>query len=98
MLFSIVKFHLWRRKDERVLVALGSCFLLDTAAVWVLYCLTEKTGLHQGSLKVKHRHRQMESVNDDEGRKATQFMLAKDHTHGCSHTYFILMLTKILID
>lgn len=62
ILFSIVKFHLWRRKDERVLVAPGSCFLLDTAAVRVLYCLTEKTGLHQGSLKVKHRHRQMESV------------------------------------
>lgn len=62
VLLSIVKFHLWHRTSERLSVALGSCFLQDTAAVRVLYCLTEKTGLHQGSLKVKHRHRQMESV------------------------------------
>lgn len=79
-------------------MALGSCFLLDTAAVQVLYCLTEKTGLHQCSLEVKHRHRQMESVNDDGGRTDAQFMLVKDHTHGCSHAYFTLMLTKMFME
>lgn len=96
--FFILKFHLWHRKDEKVSVALDSCSLLDTAAVQVLYCLTEKTGLHQDSLEVKHRHRQMESVNDDERRIEVQFMLVKDHTHGFIQTYFPLMLTKMFID
>lgn len=32
----------------------GSCSLQRTAAVRMFCCLTEKTGLHQGSLEVKH--------------------------------------------
>lgn len=63
-------------------MALGSCSLLDSAAVQVLYCLTEKTGLHQGILEVKHNTDKMESVNEDGGRTEAQFMLVKDHTNG----------------
>lgn len=50
-------FYLWCHKDGKLLAAPGSCCLPRTAAaaaaVRALYCLTEKTGLHQGSLEVQ---------------------------------------------
>lgn len=46
-------FYLCRRV-AKLLAARGSCSLRRTAAVQALCCLTEKTGLHQCSLEVKH--------------------------------------------
>lgn len=52
--WGVLRFHLLCGRGEKPLVAPGSCCLRRTAAVQALYCLTEKTGLHQGSLEVKH--------------------------------------------
>lgn len=82
--WSIWRFYLWRRKSAKLWAARGSCSLWRTAAVLVLCCLTEKTGLHQCSLE-EVGHNTDSWCHEGEGREEPR--ACRNHTTGFIHTY-----------
>lgn len=86
--WSIWRFYLWRRRSAKLWAARGSRSLWRTAAVQVLCCLTEKTGLHQCSLEVEHNTDRW--CHGGEGREEQR--ACRNHTTGFIHTYPNTML------